>query len=622
MLNQLKFLALKNLFFKNYLRMWTFFRPYCWQAISGIVLIFFVGLSDCVIPLFLGIFMDNITPHSASHPAGASFSIHSLLEKFGLTGSKFAMLVPYMIVGFAMLVGALTYCANCINSWVGDRITMDIKKRLYQKLLTMNASYFDNTTSGNILFRYNSDAESASTGLIDQFKMFVQRFAVSVGLVYVLFLKSWQLALVATFVLLILFVPLGMVRKRMKRIMAKATASMSAVITAYNEAFTGNKTIAAYNLQEYQKKKFTELVDGVFRFAVKMVRNTNWLSPAMHVIASIGIALVIGFGGVMIVHNKISVGDFTAFITSLILLYAPIKGIGNNFVFLQMSFMAIERLYEVLETAPTITDVKDAEQLLGVHRDIEFKDVCFGYWAHVPVLKNINLQVKVGEMVALVGNSGGGKTTIVNLLPRFYEISSGGIYIDGADIRKFTQHSLRQQIGVVFQDNFLFSGTIRENVMLGNPDAGEEALYNALHHAHLSEFVDNLAKGVDTEIGERGIRVSGGQKQRIAIARAFLKDAPILILDEATSALDNKSETFVQMAINDLMKDRTVFVIAHRLSTVQNADKIIVLHQGEIIEQGRHQELLHRNGAYTSLYQAQFKNQTPAKDLVAPVATT
>jgi subfamily B ATP-binding cassette protein MsbA len=608
MINRLKALTLKNLFVKNYARMWPFFRPYKWMALLGVLLIMVVGASDSMIPVFLGIFMDYINPSAASSITRGAFSFRGMLDSLGLSHSKnFALMVPYMIVGFTFSVGLVTYAANCINSWIGNRVTMNIKQTLYAKLLTMSAAYFDTNTSGNVLFRFNTDAEASASGLIDNLKMFLQRFATSLTLIYVLFMTSWQLAIIATVVLLVVFVPLGMVRKRMKRIMSKSVVSVTAVITAYNEAFAGNKTVAAYNLQDYQKRKFAELVGGVFKFAVKMVRNTNWLSPAMHFIASIGIALVIGFGGMMIVREQISVGDFTAFITAMLLLYTPIKGIGNNYVSLQMSFLAIERLYEILELKPAIADADGAHELPAVRRDIEFRDVCFEYNPGVPVLKNVNISAKVGEMIALVGNSGGGKTTVVNLLPRFYNLKSGGIFIDGVNVSEYTLQSLRRHIGVVFQDNFLFSGTIRENIMLGNPAADDEALRRALQHAHLSGFIARLEKGVDTEIGERGVQLSGGQKQRVAIARAFLKDAPVLILDEATSALDNKSEAVVQAAINDLMKGRTVFVIAHRLSTVQNADKIIVLNEGQIVEQGKHGELLARNGVYTSLYQAQFK---------------
>ncbi|MDR0534003.1 MAG: ABC transporter ATP-binding protein/permease [Verrucomicrobiales bacterium] len=588
--------------------MWPFFRPYRWMALLGVALTMVVGASDGAMVGFLGLFINKIT----DKPLTAKLElVRPMIDWLNSFDSKqFAMAIPYMIVSFVFVIGCITYASNCINSWVGNRVTMDIKKRLYQKLLSMNAMYFDTNSSGNVLFRFNTDAEAASSGLIDNLKMFLTRLSTSLALIAAMIAVSWKLSSIALVVLVFVFLPLGIARKHMKRIMSKSIASITGVITAYNETFAGNKTIAAYNLQEPQTRKFNTLVDGVFKFAVKMVRNTNWLSPCMHFISAIGIALVVGFGGNMIVHDVISVGAFFTFGTAMIMLYTPLKGIGNNFVSLQYSFMAIERLHEILDLKPQIEDANDAIKLQGVHNIIEFHGVCFEYRPNAPILKNITLSAKVGEMVALVGNSGGGKTTVVNLLPRFYEIKSGSIRIDGTDIRKFTLHSLRQQIGVVFQDNFLFSGTIRENVMLGNPNADEEAVYRALKHAHLSEFIANLEKGIDTEIGERGILLSGGQKQRIAIARAFLKNAPILILDEATSALDNKSEAVVQAAINDLMKGRTVFVIAHRLSTVQNADKIIVLNQGEIVEEGKHQILLEKKGVYASLHQAQFKSQT------------
>lgn len=264
-------------------------------------------------------------------------------------------------------------------------------------------------------------------------------------------------------------------------------------------------------------------------------------------------------------------------------------------------------MFEILDTPITIKDKKDAPDLPVIQKDIQFRDVSFEYTPGKPVLEHIDLTVRKGQKVALVGNSGGGKTTIVNLIPRFYEVTDGSIQIDGQDIRDVTLESLRGQIAVVFQDNFLFSGTIRENIMLGKEDATEEEVRQALDCACLSEFVDELDEGLDTFIGERGMLLSGGQKQRIAIARAFLKNAPIVILDEATSALDNKSEAIVQQAIDNLMQDRTVFVIAHRLSTIQNADKIVVINEGHIVETGTHTELLAKKGAYESLYMAQFK---------------
>ena len=341
-----------------------------------------------------------------------------------------------------------------------------------------------------------------------------------------------------------------------------------------------------------------------------MVQKTQWLSPMMHVIVSVGIAAAIGYGSHLIMSGQITSGNFVSFITALILLYTPVKNLGNNLNAVQFSFFSIERIFEVLDSVPEIRDKENAVVMGREHANIEFKDVWFEYVENVPVLKNINLQIKQGETIALVGNSGGGKTTIVNLLPRFYDIKSGSISIDGIDIRDYTLESLRQNIAVVFQDNFLFSGTIRDNILLGNENATEEQINQAVKMAYLDEFIASLQEGLNTQIGERGILLSGGQKQRVAIARAFLKDAPIIILDEATSALDNKAEAIVQKAIDNLMQDKTVFVIAHRLSTVRNADKITVINEGRLVELGNHDELMSiENGQYKALYDMQFKKQ-------------
>ena len=292
------------------------------------------------------------------------------------------------------------------------------------------------------------------------------------------------------------------------------------------------------------------------------------------------------------------------------MLYTPIKNIGNNFNAVQMSFMAIERVFGVLETKPKIIDKSDAKILSSIENEIKINNINFEYIKNKPVLKDISLEVKKGETIAFVGNSGGGKSTIVSLIPRFYDIKSGSITIDGIDIRDYSLESLRQNIAVVFQDNFLFSGTIKENILLGKQDASQEEINKALEMACLTEFIASLKDGINTQIGERGMLLSGGQKQRVAIARAFLKDAPIVILDEATSALDNKSEAIVQKAIDNLMQDKTVFVIAHRLSTIKNADRIAVINEGELVELGKHDELMKiENGQYKTLYEMQFKKQ-------------
>lgn len=341
-----------------------------------------------------------------------------------------------------------------------------------------------------------------------------------------------------------------------------------------------------------------------------MIQRTAWMTPLMHVIVSIGIGGVIGYGSYLIVNGSITSGNFVSFITALVMLYTPIKGIGKNFNNVQVSFLAIERVLDILDITPEIKNKKNAKNLKQIKKDISFENVCFEYVKDIPVLKGINLDVKAGSTTAIVGNSGGGKTTLVNLLPRFYDVKSGAIKIDGEDIRNLSLESLRDKIAVVFQDNFLFEGTIRDNIIIGKENATQEEIEKALQMAYLDDFVSGLENGIDTEIGERGTMLSGGQRQRLAIARAFVKNAPIVILDEATSALDNKAEAVVQKAIDNLMKDRTVFVIAHRLSTVQNADKIVVVNDGQVVEEGTHESLLNiENGAYKALYNAQFKKK-------------
>jgi len=518
--------------------------------------------------------------------------------------------IPLGIVAFTSIQGGLKYMSSYLSTWVGGKITNGLKYDMFKKLLTLPTSFFDKRNSGDIVFQFNNQADMACSGLLDNLSIFTQRIFSSISLVCVLFYNSWQLALIAVVVLGCAFAPVAKLQKRIKSVMEKTVFADASIITEYNEVFNGNKTITSYNLAKHETAKFYNILKSIFTLRIKMVQKTQWLSPMMHVIVSVGIAAAIGYGSHLIMSNQITSGNFVSFITALILLYTPVKNIGNNLNSVQFSFFAIEKIFNVLDSVPAIRDKENAKMLEKNHSTIQFRDVNFEYVKNVPVLKNINLDVNCGETIAFVGNSGGGKTTIVNLLPRFYDVKSGSITIDGTDIRDYTLESLRENIAVVFQDNFLFSGTIRENILLGNEHATDEQIQQAVEMAYLDDFISTLKDGLNTQIGERGILLSGGQKQRVAIARAFLKNAPIIILDEATSALDNKAEAVVQKAIDNLMQDKTVFVIAHRLSTIQNANKIVVINQGEIAEIGTHEELLQiENGAYKMLYDMQFKKQ-------------
>ena len=579
----------ENRFFINYKRMWPYVRPVWFRALCSMLICIPIGSLDAIIALALKPYMDLV-----------------MVEKT----VQSPWYIPFGIVAFTCIQGILNYLATYLNTWVGGKITNDLKFNLFKKMLTFETAYFDKKKSGDIVFRFNNDADTACAGLLDNLKTFVSRLFSSISLVGVLIYNSWQLAIIAIVVLGCAFLPLAKIRERIKSVMDKSVAAGSTIITAYNEAFAGNKTITSYNLDTYQEKKFKNNLNNIFSLKIKMIQRTSWLSPMMHVIVSVGIGLAIGYGSHLILTKQITSGNFVSFITALIMLYTPIKNLGNNFNAVQFSFMAIERVFNVLDAKPAIKDKPDAKILNGVHKSIDFEHVNFEYIKGKPVLKDINLKVNAGETIALVGNSGGGKSTIVSLIPRFYDVKSGSIKIDGLDIKDYTLKSLRANISVVFQDNFLFSGTIKENILLGKQNATDEEIHKALEMAYLDEFVKTLKDGINTYIGERGILLSGGQKQRVAIARAFIKNAPIVILDEATSALDNKSEAIVQKAIDNLMKDKTVFVIAHRLSTVQNAHRIAVINEGKLAELGSHEELMQiENGLYKNLYNMQFKKQ-------------
>ena len=572
---------------ENYSRILPYVYPYWGRALIAVLITIPIGGMDAVIAWSLKPYMDVV-----------------MVEK----NTSSTWYIPVLIIIFSCLQSGFSYMATYLNTWVGRKIANDVKIKLFDKLMHFDACFFDKNTSGNIIFRFNNDVDSACNGLLNNMKLFTTRLFSSLSLIGVLFYNSWQLAIIAVVVLLGALYPLTTVRRRIKSIMDKTVFSGAAVVTHYNETFNGNRIISSYNLYDYQNARFQQTLRSVFGLGMKMIQRTGMLSPMMHFVVSLGVAAVIWTGSHLIVTHQITSGNFVSFIAALIMLYNPIKSIGNNYNNIQLSFMAMERVFSALDSKPQICNRAGATELKGVKQGIAYKDICFEYVKGKPVLKHINLNVEVGQTIAFVGNSGGGKTTMVNLLPRFYDVTSGSLCIDGKDVRDYTLESLRNNISVVFQDNFLFSGTIRENIMLGNENATSEQVDKAVKSACLDEFVKTLDKGLDTPIGERGMLLSGGQRQRVAIARAFVKNAPIVILDEATSALDNNSEAIVQQAIENLMADRTVFVIAHRLSTVRHADKIVVINYGQIVESGTHEELLaHENGIYASLYQAQLK---------------
>ncbi|MDR0291938.1 MAG: ABC transporter ATP-binding protein/permease [Elusimicrobium sp.] len=579
----------RNNFVTAYRRIWPYAKPYWFRALLALLIAIPVGALDAVIAMFLKPYTDKVL--------------------FDLNAT-YIYKIPLAVVGFTVVQGILLYASAYLNAWLGSKISTNIGRDLYKKLLTLEPAYFDKTTSGHVVQRFCTDAFTASNTLITNLRMFISKVFSSIALIAVLFYNSWQLSLIAVAALLFAFAPLRYVRRKMKGVVTKSVVVNANAVTANNETFSGNKIIAGYNLQDYQNKKYDGIMDNTFNLSVKMVQYTNWLSPLMHIVLSVGIAGVIAYSSYLIMHGYITRGNFVSFLAAMFLLYTPIKTVGNNIIDIEKAILAIERIFEIFGLSAGITDKAGAKTISSIKKNIKFEGVTFEYAPDKPVLKDINLTVPVGQTVAFVGNSGGGKSTLVNLIPRFYDVQRGAVLIDGVNVKDITLKSLRSHMAVVFQDNFLFSGTIRENITLGNLDAAEEEIVNAVRNAHLADFIAGLPDGLDTVIGERGTTLSGGQKQRVAIARAFVRNASVVILDEATSALDNKSEAVVQKAIDNLMKNRTVFVIAHRLSTVQNADKIVVINEGRIVEAGSHAELLkNAGGPYHILYHAQFKDK-------------
>jgi len=571
-----------------YLRLLEFARPYRGRFTIAVLAMLVYGVASVGVVRQIKPILNEVLPH----------------------GERLVSTIVLILV-FYFLKGLGAYISGYLMTDIGQRVVRDIRDRLFRHILGQSAAFFSVNTSGRLMSRITGDVAQIQRAVSETLGDLLRESLALLFFAGTLFYYDARLALVSLTGAPLVIYPLVRLGQRVRRSTQRTQEALEQMSHVSAEAFTGHRIVKAFGAEDRETAKFQRASDHYYRTSVKVTSAVSALPPLMEFLGGIAFVVAIWYGSKAIGTGELTTGDFVAFITALFMMYAPAKKLSRVNADLQQARAAGERIFEILETHSEVLESPHAVALKGFSRSIDFSNVCFAYaGADDATLRGVTFSVRPGQVVALVGRSGAGKTTLVNLIPRFYDVTGGRITIDGCDVRELTLSSLRSQIGIVTQETVLFDDTIAANIAFGRPSATQAQIEAAARAAHAHEFIVTLDQGYETFIGERGQRLSGGQRQRLAIARALLRDSPILILDEATSALDAESEMLVQDALATLMLNRTSFVIAHRLSTVRRADMIVVLERGVVVETGTHDELLARRGVYAKLYDLQLEDES------------
>ena len=601
----------------EYLRLLRYSSPYRLRIAISVACLFVASLLNAVSvaslqPAFDGLFGGGQGRQMLSLPPALQAWLGDWPARAQAFMQTHQMSVLTFLAWFLLVVlvikALINYVSVYLMRYVSERIMADVRDELYSHLHALSLGFFLRKNTGEIVSRVTADVDAVGSSVTDLLRNALREPFTIAGLVVLLFVIHWKLALASLLIFPMTVIPIVKFGKKIRRRGTRVLERRAELGTLLQEGITGIRIVQAFGMEDYERQRFRAKNDDLFQATMRILRVDALSSPVMEILESVGIVAAVWLGGYLVFRGELTPGAFMGFIAALASLYVPIKrlsGVNNN---IQRGMAGAHRVFEVMDQRPEVTDRPGARTLPPVKEAVTFEHVGFAYEPARFVLRDIHFQAKMGEIVAIVGASGAGKSTLVNLLPRFFDPTEGRILLDGTDVRDVTLRSLRTQFGMVTQETILFDDTIANNIAYGQSGGDDEArIREAAKLANAEEFICTLPQGYATRIGEKGIRISGGQRQRIAIARAIFKDPPILILDEATSALDAESEHLVQEALERLMRDRTTFVIAHRLSTVIQSDKIIVLDGGRLVEMGTHPELMTLQGTYCRLYQNQFQ---------------